>query len=188
MGFSRRGIGLACVLIMSVSALDAESASDSDRLEKLEEAVQLLQKSNADLQHSNAELKAEVSRLKKHESSSESKAKATKADVAATKKPSSGQAPPIEAGSSDRLKLSTPITELEIFGDIRLRYEYRAAQTDETSDTSGADRLREPPDVTIGSSAKENAIAFDSDCEARCWTIGSLESGWRPARIHGRQT
>ena len=86
--FIPRVIGLAGVLIMSAPALHAESASDSDRLQKLEEAVQLLQKSNADLQRSNAQLQAEVSRLKKHETATEPKAKTTKTEVAATESPS----------------------------------------------------------------------------------------------------
>ena len=36
--------------------------------------------------------------------------------------------------SAGKLKLSTPITELEIYGDARLRYEYRGGRTaDNTS-------------------------------------------------------
>src|SRR5436853_2356272 len=35
--------------------------------------------------------------------------------------------------SGGKWKLSTPITELEIYGDIRLRYQYNGGQTDDNS-------------------------------------------------------
>ncbi|HLC14090.1 MAG TPA: hypothetical protein VJK31_12615, partial [Chthoniobacterales bacterium] len=34
------------------------------------------------------------------------------------------------ATSAGKWKLSTPITELELYGDARLRYEYRSGQTE----------------------------------------------------------
>ncbi len=169
--FIPRVIGLAGVLIMSAPALHAENASDSDRLQKLEEAVQLLQKSNSDLQRSNAQLQAEVSRLKKHETATEPKAKTTKTEVAATEKPSSGQAPPIETGSGNRWKLSTPITELEIFGDVRLRYEYRAAQTDDT--------LTLPAKPTSGTAGRDDWIERERErYRIRFGLRGTLLDDW----------
>jgi len=53
------GAGLAAIVFLAAQPLRAQS-SDSARLEKLEQAVELLEKQNA-------ELKAEVSSLKKHE-------------------------------------------------------------------------------------------------------------------------
>src|SRR5438477_9883162 len=35
--------------------------------------------------------------------------------------------------SAGKWKLSTPITEIEIYGDIRLRYQYNGGQTDDNS-------------------------------------------------------
>src|SRR5436309_9955809 len=35
-----------------------------------------------------------------------------------------------EAAAAGKWKLSTPITELELYGDARLRYEYRSGQTE----------------------------------------------------------
>lgn len=35
--------------------------------------------------------------------------------------------------SSGKWKLSTPITEIELYGDIRLRYQYNGGQTDDNS-------------------------------------------------------
>src|SRR5437773_3303934 len=53
------GASLAAIAFLTAQQLRAESSSDTARLEKLERAVELLQKQNA-------ELKAEVSSLKKH--------------------------------------------------------------------------------------------------------------------------
>ena len=33
--------------------------------------------------------------------------------------------------SGEKWKLSTPLTELELYGDVRLRYEYRGGRTDD---------------------------------------------------------
>lgn len=40
---------------------------------------------------------------------------------------------PVSVSSGDKWKLFTPITELELFGDVRLRYEYRGGETDYNS-------------------------------------------------------
>jgi hypothetical protein len=40
---------------------------------------------------------------------------------------------PMEKSAADKWKLSTPITELELYGDVRLRYDYRAGETDDDS-------------------------------------------------------
>lgn len=37
---------------------------------------------------------------------------------------------PVSVNSGDKWKLSTPITEIELYGDARVRYEYRAGETD----------------------------------------------------------
>ena len=49
------GVSLAAVAVLSVQPLRAESSSDTARIEKLERAVELLAKQNAELQ---AEIKS----------------------------------------------------------------------------------------------------------------------------------
>src|SRR5213082_1422898 len=56
------GATLAAMVLLTAQPLRAQSASDTARIEKLEQAVELLQKQNA-------QLKAEVSSLKKHPAS-----------------------------------------------------------------------------------------------------------------------
>src|SRR5947209_15569080 len=57
------GASLAALALLTAQPLRAQSASDSARLEKLERAVELLQKQNA-------ELKAEIKGLKSKETAS----------------------------------------------------------------------------------------------------------------------
>ena len=56
------GASLAAISLLTAQPLRAQAASDTARIEKLERAVELLEKQNA-------ELKAEVSSLKKHSAS-----------------------------------------------------------------------------------------------------------------------
>lgn len=120
--------GLAASLLVVVAPLHAETTTDSDRLEKLERAVEQLQKRNA-------ELEKEVSSLKKQ---------AMTGPIAPAEGPTKTQKVydgktyvekevPVEKTAADKWKLSTPITEIELFGDIRLRYAYQGGQTDDNS-------------------------------------------------------
>ncbi len=123
--------------------LHAESATDSARLEKLEKAVEALQQRNA-------ELEAEVKQLK---NKSASTASAKSSARVATEPPAEGptktvssydgktyreKTVPVEEATGSKWKLSTPLTELELFGDVRLRYEYRAGQTADNALRTGA--------------------------------------------------
>src|SRR2546430_11131894 len=56
------GASLAAIAFLTAPPLRAQASSDTARIEKLERAVELLEKQNA-------ELKAEVSSLKKHPAS-----------------------------------------------------------------------------------------------------------------------
>jgi len=69
------------------------------------------------------------------------------------------------ATSAGKWKLSTPITELELYGDTRLRYEYRSGQT-------------------TGKSANANAIVCALGSAAFWRTTGSLVFGWKRVKIH----
>ena len=115
--------------------LFAQTPSDADRLEKLERAVELLQQRNA-------ELEAEVKSLK-HDRTAKAEAApaaegSTKKSVAYDGKTYVEKSIPVEKKKGDIWKLSTPLTELELFGDARLRYEYRGGQ--------GADNSNIPND------------------------------------------
>jgi len=117
------GASLAAIVLLTAQPLRAQS-SDSARLEKLEQAVELLEKQNA-------ELKAEVSSLKKHEApAAKVTAKGpTKTEINFDGKTYVEKTVPLEKSSADKWKLSTSITEMELYGDARFRYDYRGGET-----------------------------------------------------------
>jgi hypothetical protein len=121
------GGSLAAIALLTAQPLQAESSSDTARIEKLERAVEQLQKRNA-------ELEQEVSSLKKHAAPAsvvvaEGK---TKTQVTYDGKTYVEKTVPAEKSSADKWKLSTSISEMELYGDLRLRYEYRGGRTDDT--------------------------------------------------------
>jgi len=118
------GASLAAVILLPMHPLGAQTASDSERIEKLERAVEQLQERNA-------ELEKEVSSLRK-EAISGPPAPAegpTRTQRTYDGKTYVEKTVPVEKSSADKWKLSLPITELELYGDVRLRYEYRGGQT-----------------------------------------------------------
>src|SRR5436309_11748636 len=115
------GASLAVVLSLAVQPARAQG-SDAERLQKLEQAVSQLQKRNA-------ELEQEVSGLKKRTSwapvvGAEGK---TKTEVTYDGKTYVEKLIP-DLSSAEKWKLFPAITELELFGDLRLRYEYRGGR------------------------------------------------------------
>ena len=117
-----RAAGTSLAAILSLAAQPVRAQSDAERLQKLEQAVNQLQKRNA-------ELEQEVSGLKKRTSwepvaGAEGKGK--------TEVTSDGKTyvekfvPQLQGG--EKWKLAPWITELELFGDLRLRYEYRGGR------------------------------------------------------------
>lgn len=115
------GASLAAVLLLAAQPLRAQG-SDADRLQKLEQAVNQLQKRNA-------ELEQEVAGLKKRSSwepvvGAEGK---TKTQVSSDGKTYVEKVVP-DLASAEKWKLAPWLTELELFGDLRLRYEYRGGQ------------------------------------------------------------
>jgi len=121
------GVVVSLLLLAAIPPLAAETPSDADRLQKLEQAVSQLQKRNA-------ELEQEVSSLKKQAAPAsvvvtEGK---TKTQVTYDGKTYVEKTVPAEKSSADKWKLSTSITEMELYGDLRLRYEYRGGRTDDT--------------------------------------------------------
>jgi hypothetical protein len=121
-------ICLLAIIVLPSHPLRAEVASDSERLQKLEQAVQQLQKRNT-------ELEKEVSTLKKQAMTGPPAPAEgpTKAKTTYDGKTYVETSVPVEKTAADKWKLSTPITEIELFGDIRLRYAYQGGQTDDNS-------------------------------------------------------
>src|SRR5204862_3103149 len=118
------GVSLAATVLLTAHPLRAQS-SDSARIEKLERAVELLEKQNADL-------KAEVNSLKKQPAPVVTAAGPTKTEVVYDGKTYVEKSVPLEKSAADKWKLSTSITEMELYGDIRLRYQYNGGETDST--------------------------------------------------------
>lgn len=116
------GASLAAIVSLAAQPIKAQAASDSDRIEKLERAVEALQKRNA-------QLESEIAGLKKQHTASapqplpEGK---TKTVVSTDGKTYVEKLVPDLGGS--KWKLFPAITELELFGDMRLRYEYRGGR------------------------------------------------------------
>src|SRR6184192_1840200 len=115
------GASLAAVLSLAAQPLRAQG-SDAERLQKLEQAVGQLQKRNA-------ELEQEVSGLKKRTAwepvaGAEGKGKT---EVTSDGKTYVEKFVP-QLASAEKWKLFPAITELELFGDLRLRYEYRGGR------------------------------------------------------------
>src|SRR5947208_3559487 len=118
-----RAAGASLAAILSLAAQPARAqGSDAERLQKLEQAVGQLQKRNA-------ELEQEVSGLKKRTAwepvaGAEGK---DKTEVTSDGKTYVEKFVP-QLASAEKWKLFPAITELELFGDLRLRYEYRGGR------------------------------------------------------------
>ena len=121
------GASLAAIASLAVQPLGAQTSSDSARLEKLERAVEMLEKQNADL-------KAEVSSLKKHHAPETAVAGEgkTKTEISYDGKTYVEKTVPVEKSSADKWKISTSTTEMELYGDVRLRYQYNGGETKST--------------------------------------------------------
>ncbi len=104
--------------------------SDADRLEKLERAVEQLQKRNAELEDEVRDLKA---RTASADIDSQGNKKPRTKVVADNKSSVENSAPPVEKKAGDKWKLSNAITELELSGDVRVRYEYRGGESADDS-------------------------------------------------------
>ena len=130
------GASLAAIALLTAQPLRAQSVSDTARIERLERAVEMLEKQNAELQ-------AEVRSLKSKRSSSSSASAVaaegkTKTEVTNDGKSYVEKLVP-DLSSAEKWKLFPAITELELFGDIRLRYEYRGGRL------PGGDVNTQPP-------------------------------------------
>src|SRR5215469_16990810 len=111
------GGGLVAIISLAAQPLWAQSSSDSQQIQELKREV--------------AELKQEVNSLKKHEASEPSSVPGgpTKTEIVYDGKHYVEKSVPLEKSAADKWKLSTSITEMEIYGDIRLRYQYNGGET-----------------------------------------------------------
>src|SRR5213079_223124 len=165
------GISLAATVLLTAHPLRAQS-SDSARIEKLERAVELLEKQNADL-------KAEVNSLQKHEAPA-TKVTAegpTKTEINYDGKTYVEKTVPLEKSSADKWKLSTSITELELYGDARFRYDYRGGETKSTGPVAAPGAGVAGTNDWQERERERYRIAWD--CAERFWMIGSSVFGWR---------
>jgi hypothetical protein len=117
-----RAVGASLVVLLSLAAQPVRAQSDAERLQKLEQAVSQLQKRNA-------ELEQEVAGLKKRTAWAPALAPEgkTKSQVTSDGKTYVEKLVP-QLESAEKWKLFPAITELELFGDLRLRYEYRGGR------------------------------------------------------------
>ena len=142
-----RAAGAAFVGMVLLTGQLASAQSDTARIEKLERAVETLQQQNADL-------KAEVNSLKGHSMSSPIIEGKTKTQVTSDGKNYVETVVPASAlESAEKWKLSPALTELELYGDLRLRYEYRGGQlpgTDTSHPNDWQERERERYRLRLG--------------------------------------
>jgi hypothetical protein len=116
------GASLAAIVSLASQPLKAEAASDADRIEKLERAVQALQQRNA-------QLESEISGLKKTQNAfTAAPAPEGKTKTVATSNGKKYVEKLVPDLGGSKLKLFPALTELELFGDMRLRYDYRGGR------------------------------------------------------------
>jgi hypothetical protein len=114
------GAGLAAIISLAAQPLRAQASSESKEIEELKREV--------------AELKREVDSLKKRPApasvvAGEGK---TKTEVVYDGKTYVEKSVPLEKSAADKWKLSSSISEMELYGDIRLRYQYNGGETKST--------------------------------------------------------
>jgi len=114
------GASLAALISMAVQPLRAQTSSESQEI--------------AELKRELAELKQEVNALKKHPAPAPVVAGEgpTKTEITYDGKTYVEKTVPVEKSAADKWKLSTSITEMELYGDIRLRYQYNGGRSDDT--------------------------------------------------------
>ncbi len=113
------GASLAAIALLTAHPLRAQS--ENARIEKLEQAVQALQKQNADL-------KQEVSSLKKHPAPASGAIVEGKTKTEITYEGKNYVEKLVPDLGAMKWKLSPALTELELYGDARIRYEYRGGR------------------------------------------------------------
>ncbi len=109
------GASLAAIICLAVQSLAAQTSSESKAIEDLKRQV--------------AELQKEVASLKQHPGPGDGP---MKTEVVRDGKTYVERSVPAEKSAADKWKLSTSISELELYGDVRLRYQYNGGETKST--------------------------------------------------------
>ena len=114
------GASLAAFISLAAQPLWAQTSSESKEIQELKREV--------------AELRQEVDSLKKRAApasvvAGEGK---TKTEVVYDGKTYVEKSVPLEKSAADKWKLSSSISEMELYGDIRLRYQYNGGETKST--------------------------------------------------------
>src|SRR5437667_9390767 len=120
------GVVVSLLLLAAIRPLAAETGPDEARLQKLEQAVSQLQKRNAELEQDVAGLKKRTAWAPALAPEGKTKTQVTSDGKTYVEK----LVPDLQGG--EKWKLFPALTELELFGDFRLRYEYRGGRTDDT--------------------------------------------------------
>jgi hypothetical protein len=112
-----RVAGLAAIVLLAAPPLRAQISSEAQQIQELKREI--------------AELRQEVNSLKKHEASQPSGVPGgpTRTEVSYEGKNYVEKSVPLEKSAADKWKLSTSITEMELYGDVRLRYQYVGGET-----------------------------------------------------------
>jgi len=138
---------VSLLLLATIPPLAAETPSDAERLQKLEQAVSQLQKRNAELEQEVAGLKKRTEWAPVARAEGKTKTEVTSDGKTFVEK----LVPDLQGG--EKWKLFPAITELELFGDLRLRYEYRGGRlpsNDPTNPNDWQERERERYRLRIG--------------------------------------
>src|SRR5438477_13208053 len=100
------GAGLTAVISLAAQPLWAQTSSESKEIQELKREL--------------AELKQEVASLKKHEATAPNvnAGGPTKTEITYDGKTYVEKSVPLEKSSADKWKLSTSITEMELYGDV----------------------------------------------------------------------
>ena len=111
------GGSLAAIISLAAQPLWAQTSSESKEIQELKREVE--------------ELRQEVASLKKHEGPAPKVTAegTTKTEITYDGKTFVEKSVPLEKSSADKWKLSTSITEMELYGDVRLRYQYNGGET-----------------------------------------------------------
>ena len=109
------GTTLAAIVSLAAPPLWAQTSSESKELEELKREV--------------AELRAEVNSLKKRRTPHVAAEGPTKTEISHDGKTYVEKSVPLEKSAADKWKLSTSVSEMELYGDMRLRYDYRGGET-----------------------------------------------------------
>ena len=111
------GGSLAAIISLAAQPLWAQTSSESKEIQELKREVE--------------ELRQEVASLKKHEGPAPkiTAEGPTKTEITYDGKTFVEKSVPLEKSSADKWKLSTSITEMELYGDVRLRYQYNGGET-----------------------------------------------------------